>query len=333
MKQKHSANFIDLFCGCGGLTRGLLNSGLQPIAGFDLNPKAIHNFNLNFPGIGHVVDIHDLHLDEYVSDILVAGLPCQSFSTLGKMDPDDPRNDLWEPFIRLVEEVKPLAWAVENVARFLGTDQCRRLLEAGGDLGYSVIKQRVSAIEFGVPQKRTRSVLMAARGVEPRPLKGSKRPRSVRQAFEGLPERPNGQNLHLARQPQAHSIERYPFIPPGGDRRDLPEHLQNPCWRKLGRTGASNVFGRLNPDEPSDTVRTTYLKPETGRYIHPTAHRGLTVREGMRLQTFDDRFELDGAMHDCAVLVGNAVPPNLGAAIGGELLRAVVCVRAAQETA
>ena len=93
----------------------------------------------------------------------------------------------------------------------------------------------------------------------------------------GLPLEPDGKNLHRDRSPTQLSKERYPHVPPGGSRFDLPPHLQNPCWQKLGKRQATNVFGRLSLDKPADTVRTTFLKPETGRYIHPVADRGLNT--------------------------------------------------------
>ncbi len=315
--------FIDLFCGCGGLSRGLMDVGLKPIAAYDANSNAVANYNLNIPDKGHVVDIANLHLKRGVAPIIVAGLPCQSFSTLGKMDPDDPRNELWRPLMRTISEAMPIAWAIENVSRFLNTQQCVDLLDAAHELGYKTSAQVVDALTFGVPQKRRRAVIFGSRTASPQILRSRAVPKTVRDAFRGLPLNPDGVNLHAARFPSAKSVLRYRSVPPGGSRLNLPRHLQNPCWRRLGKRGATNVFGRLVWDQPADTVRTTFLKPETGRYIHPVADRGLTLREGMRLQGFQDTFKMEGAIHECAAQIGNAVPIPLGWAIGRELYRLV----------
>ena len=106
--------FIDLFSGCGGLTRGLEDTGLRCLAAYDSDPFAVKVHNLNFPnGKAQVVDVTALSLPQGAAPIIVAGLPCQSFSTLGKMRADDPLNELWRPFVRIVAEVMPTAWAIE----------------------------------------------------------------------------------------------------------------------------------------------------------------------------------------------------------------------------
>ena len=313
--------FIDLFCGCGGLTAGLVEAGLTHQAGYDWDERAVANYNLNFPARGHVADVTQLNLPRGAAEVLVAGLPCQSFSTLGKLDQHDPRNDLWEAFLCIMEQVDPLVWGVENVARFLKTPQCEALVSQASAMGYIVSTQVVKAVDFGVPQRRPRAMIIGAKRARPREVVGNAAALSVREAFEGLPKAPNGRNMHLARSPTPLPLERYRHVPPGGSRRDLPEELQNPCWLRLGRKGATNVFGRLEWHKPADTLRTTFLKPETDRYIHPEADRGLTVREGMRLQGFPDSFVMEGAMHTSAEQVGNAVPPPVAKAVGEELLR------------
>src|SRR5688500_18201328 len=103
--------FIDVCCGCGGFTRGLTDVGLRHVAGYDIDPKAVESYNLNFPGTGHEIDVRHLQLPVGAADVLVSGLPCQGHSTLGERRKWDPRNALWKPFLRLVHEVRPLAGA------------------------------------------------------------------------------------------------------------------------------------------------------------------------------------------------------------------------------
>jgi site-specific DNA-cytosine methylase len=103
--------------------------------------------------------------------------------------------------------------------------------------------------------------------------------------------------------------------------------------KKLGDVGATNSFGRLWWDRPADTIRTAFLKPETGRYIHPSEHRGLTIREGARLQGFDDAFKFTGGTEEKARQIGNSVPPPIAEAVGVELLRVVRLTRDALSSA
>lgn len=317
-------SFIDLCCGCGGFTQGLVDAGLRHVGGYDIDQAALRTYNANFLGLGYSSNIRNLHLPPGAADILVAGLPCQGHSTLGKRARWDGRNTLWSPFLRLVSEVQPRAGAVENVTPFLKSRACMRLARGLEALGYRVTMGAVSALDFGVPQRRKRAVLIFARpecGVTP----GLPRPwsirTSVRDAFVGLSTVPDGQNGHEERKHGELARRRFPHVPEGGTRLNLPEELLSPCWKRIGHGAATNSFGRLWWDRPADTLRTAFLKPETGRFIHPTAHRGLTIREGARLQGFPDHFAFLGGSEQRAAQIGNAVPPPVARAIGMEFQR------------
>jgi len=92
------------------------------------------------------------------------------------------------------------------------------------------------------------------------------------------------------------------------------------CWKRK-KTGSTDVFGRLEWDKPSLTVRTEFFKPEKGRYLHPEAHRPITIREAARLQTIPDSYILKGSHLEVAKQIGNAVPCELARNIGEELLK------------
>jgi DNA (cytosine-5)-methyltransferase 1 len=145
----------------------------------------------------------------------------------------------------------------------------------------------------------------------------------VRDAIGDLPLDPSNINRHDFRNASELSIQRYKAIPPGGNRRDLPDHLNLPCWiNKNPKSGGSaDLMGRLLWDQPSLTIRTEFLKPEKGRYLHPEAHRSITVREGARIQTFPDDFLFAGSNYQAAKQIGNAVPPNLAHRIALEVLQ------------
>jgi DNA (cytosine-5)-methyltransferase 1 len=319
---KVRSTFIDLCCGCGGFSRGLIGAGLDLVQGYDIDETAIKTFNLNFPKNGTVSDITRLHLPVGAAEILVSGLPCQGYSTLGKREEHDPRNALWKSFLRLVWEAHPVAGAVENVPLFLKSEEFRKLQEGLEVFGYTVTSGVISAADFGVAQRRERALILFARGATPVIPSGASDVATVRRAWTGLPRVPDGRNDHLPRSHDRQSLRRFRHIPEGGTRKHLPKELQSPCWKRT-KTGATNSFGRLWWNKPADTLRTVFLKPETGRFIHPSEDRGLTVREGARLQGFADTFKFSGSMDAKAEQIGNAVPPPVARAVGKELKRVV----------
>jgi DNA (cytosine-5)-methyltransferase 1 len=152
---------------------------------------------------------------------------------------------------------------------------------------------------------------------------------SFRAAAEGLPLTPDGENWHRPRNPRSFSVRRYKAVPrDGGNRFQMQRNLDRAglgelvprCWREK-TTGTTDVFGRLWWDRPAYTIRTEFYKPEKGRYLHPSAHRPITVREAARCMSFPDDFELpeEQAMTSIARQVGNAVPPLLAQCIAAEL--------------
>ncbi len=140
--------------------------------------------------------------------------------------------------------------------------------------------------------------------------------------FENTPIRGTFQTfqLHLTRNFDGVSIKRFDAIPRDGNRFDLPDDLKAPCWIKH-TTGSADVMGRLHWDRPSVTIRTEFVKPEKGRYLHPVEHRAITLREGAQLQGFPDTYKWCGSKTAIAKQIGNAVPIPLGAAIGRALLK------------
>lgn len=156
---------------------------------------------------------------------------------------------------------------------------------------------------------------------------------TFREAVEGLSLQPDGRRWHRARNPRPESVRRYKAVPrDGGDRFAMQRNLDRAglgdlvprCWREKP-TGTTDVFGRLWWDRPALTIRTEFFKPEKGRYLHPSAHRPITVREAARLMSFPDDFVLpeSQAMSSIARQVGNAVPPLLARRIAEALAAAL----------
>ena len=201
-----------------------------------------------------------------------------------------------------------------------------------------MFKDVLNAAEYGVPQTRRRAIVIGSRGAQPYPPHKTHGPRAedgwpyadVRTAFENptaLSQEPDGRNWHVGRAGiRDLSLQRYRAVPPsGGNRFQMQRVLRDAagrpdlvprCWREK-RTGTTDVFGRMWWDRPSPTIRTEFYKPEKGRYLHPEAHRPITVREAARLQTFPDDFVFPAQqrMSSVAKQIGNAVPPVLAAAL------------------
>lgn len=344
---------VDLFAGCGGLTRGFLDANRDPeitptfqvVAAVEVDRAAAATYAANY-GRDHLFHgkIEDWpSADIPDAEIVVGGPPCQGFSNLGKRDPLDDRNRLWREYARTVEKIQPDYFVIENVAAFFKSPQWALLQLATGEDGplrnYELHPHTLNAAEFGVPQLRKRAVVIGRRNSRP-PVPDpvgelSGQPEkfvTVRQALSGLPqfvdpehiELPDGtfefdgglpgafktSELHLTRHLQDISRERFVAIKEGGNRTDLPYRLQTPGWRKH-TSGSMDVMGRLRWDKPSVTIRTEFVKPEKGRYLHPTEHRPLTHAEGALLQTFPLDYQWCGAKVSIARQIGNAVPVKL----------------------
>ena len=294
---------IDLFAGCGGMTRGFVDAGFEPILAVEFDLAAASTYKTNFPGAR--VDAEDIAAvqDAEVSevDVVIGGPPCQGFSGLGRRDPTDERNQLWLEYKRLVHLAHPKVFVIENVAGFLRSPEFAALEEefAIGDLTeYEYISGVLHAEDFGVPQKRHRAFVVASRvGTPSLPIATHSQPglgiqhpwQTVEDALRGLPAEPastllptrvsspNGfevpgpfteLEIHVGRTYESKSLERYDLIAPGRGRLDLPPELQYECWKKK-KSGTSDVLGRLSWGKPSVTIRTEFFKPEKGRYLHP----------------------------------------------------------------
>lgn len=251
-------------------------------------------------------------------DVLVGGPPCQGFSPLGRMndwDYDDPRNKLWKHYARILDIVRPKMFVIENVPELLKSAEFRALqrhLEREMD-GYEVTFDVLNAAHYGVPQSRRRAIVIGSRVGTPQLPPALLERRTVQDAIGDLSAVPDGKNWHVGRNPQPSSIERYKAVPPGGNRFDLIKNrrdLAPKCWLKK-TTGSTDVFGRMRWDQPAPTIRTEFFKPEKGRYLHPAAHRPITIREAARLQTFPDAFVFVGSNVQVAKQIGNAVPVTL----------------------
>lgn len=315
-------DFIDLFCGGGGLGEGFREAGFRSVWALDMDQASCRTYKENF---GHEVycgQIESVKRAPTKADVVIGGPPCQGFSPLGgfyaSAEEDHAKmNRLWKHFLRVAETASPRAFVIENVPEFLKSDQFKRFRVEAAGLGYDVAWGVLNAYEFGVPQVRKRGFAIGAKGFVPSLPQPSGQHNTVRQAIGDLPLIPTGNNWHIGRSPTPLSLERYRCVPAGGNRFDLMKRrpdITPQCWLNK-KTGTTDVFGRLEWGKPASTIRTEFFKPEKGRYLHPQADRPITHREAARIQTFPDDYRFVGSKIEVAKMIGNAVPPKLASAI------------------
>lgn len=321
---------IDLFCGCGGLSLGLKDAGFSVVAAVDSDALACATYRANHRSTLLLEkDIRDidpadlmaeLGLTEGELDLLAGCPPCQGFSTLrtlnGGKNIFEPMNDLVFEFSRFIRVFKPKSIMVENVPGLAGDERLVKFRSFLSGMGY---KSRISvfdAADFGVPQRRRRMILLAARAAKPEFAKPAKRRRSVRSTIGTLPQPTKAtdpvHNHPADRAPRVMEIIRR--IPKdGGSRGDLGQDAQLPCHRKCD--GFKDIYGRMSWDKPSPTITGGCINPSKGRFLHPEEDRAITLREAAMLQGFpaNYRFDLSKGRYPAAQMIGNAFPPAFAA--------------------
>ncbi|MBX3738975.1 MAG: DNA cytosine methyltransferase [Candidatus Didemnitutus sp.] len=308
---------IEMFSGAGLLSYAFTMEGFEPIQAVELCPHAADTYRRNLGP--HVVQADIRNVDPVgPCDIITAGPPCQGFSTLGKRQQNDPRNFLSFEVAKWAELTGASVVVIENVAAFLDSPIWERLARRLRRLGYQVDAQVLNAVDFGVPQLRTRSFTIASKLGLPEitPLRGGCR--TVRRAIDGLGSPAAGNDhLHRARPLSPLAEARIRAIPPGGDKRDImkrrPELAPRSWWNV--HSEATDVWGRMELDAPANTLRTAFINPSKGRYIHPTADRMITLREAARIHSIPDHWQFCGPDSYIARQIGNSVPPRMGRAV------------------
>lgn len=327
---------VDLFSGCGGLSRGLKDAGFQVFAAVEINQKAQETYRLNHPDV-HLYGedirkldplniLQEMGLNSGDIDLLAGCPPCQGFSRLRtknqRVAVQDDRNDLVLDFLRFVIAMQPKTVMLENVPA-LGQDKrfidLRLKLEA---LGYRSIVEILNAADYRVPQRRKRLILLASRVHTPQVAQPSKARITVRQALAdvGAPSKSRDQ-LHAypeRRSPAVRAlIARIPKN--GGSRSDLGAEFQLKCHENT--KGFYDVYGRMTWDDVAPTITSGCHNPSKGRFLHPSYNRTITLREAALLQGFprDYLFDVAHGKEAIALMIGNALPPPFIQAHAGAL--------------
>lgn len=352
MKKKFTC--LDLFCGCGGLSRGFMDAGFECVLGVDFDPAALKTFKANH-GRAEAMKL-DLFNHENIKmitgfleqkniklDVLIGGPPCQGFSVAGPRDRNDKRNFLYEAMVKLTKCVKPRAVLLENVPGLIEVNDgigAKRIVSDFAEIGYDMRSQLLYAPEFGIPQIRRRVFFVGMRKGEmafefPRPTVTKEHFITCEEAIGDLP----GLDGIIG-----DKIQDYPVVP------------QNEFQRRM-RNGSDKIHNHEGTIHEPKTVKWISMVPEGKNYrsLPPeiasrfkyhealtryhskrpsltinTGHRSHfhykwnripTVRESARLQTFPDDFIFYGTKGQQYRQVGNAVPPMLGQVIASQLIK------------
>ncbi len=334
---------IDLFCGAGGLTRGLRNAGIPVILGIDNNEdcRLTYEHN-NKPAEFLCSDLRDVEAKEVrrrlvgrsgVPLLLAGCAPCQPFSTHQRSAQTDDEGRLLREVARMTEALHPEWVFIENVpglARVKGNSTYSRFKTALVRQGYKYADGTVDAKWFGVPQNRCRLVLVASRVGEPslpEPTHGTgKVPyRAVRAAIGHLPKLAAGQRdpaipNHCAADIAEVNLNRLRLTPiDGGGRTDWPASLGLECHKE--RVGHEDVYGRMRWDAQAPTLTCRCYSISNGRYGHPEQLRAISLREAASLQSFPEDYQFFGpSQKSLGAQIGNAVPVSLAQAVGRHIM-------------
>lgn len=300
-------NVIDLFCGCGGMSKGLTDAGLNVIAGIDIWDKAVQSYNKNYHHKAYCADLTQLPPEKFNElynkenknvDILVGGPPCQSFSIAGKRDKNDPRNALFMEYVKYLDYFKPKAFIMENVIGMLSKKTANGenvidIIMEQLNRNYNCIINKLYASDFEVPQNRRRTIIIG-----------------IRKDLNILPKEP---------EPIIKSVhDRIPvkniLIPK--EEVDKKYYLSEKALAGIENKKSVNKekgfgFGAqmLDFDKPSYTIPARYWKDGYDALVkyNEKEIRRLTITELKRIQSFPDNYIIDGSNKDIIMQIGNAV--------------------------
>ena len=338
-------NAIDLFCGCGGLSYGFEMADFDILLGIDNDPMALKTFERNHKNAKSICgDITEIHYEEQIKplignkkiDVIIGGPPCQGMSLSGPRRFDDPRNKLYLSYIRLVNEIKPKMFVIENVPGLVGLfgGQIKdSIIEKFERMGYEIQYKILCASDYGVPQSRRRVVFVGSRIGDYQYPKIQEQQVTCEMALSDLPpledelgedemqyaSRPLNDYQKLMRK-RSKKVRNHvaathsdkvkkiiSLVPDGGNYKDLPEEY-------IHSRNFHVAWTRFASNKPAPTIDTGHR-----HHFHYKYNRVPTVRECARLQSFPDDFVFLGNKTQQFRQVGNAVPPIMAQAIAEQV--------------
>lgn len=343
-------NVIDLFCGCGGLSYGFENAGFNVLLGIDNDAKALETFEKKHAGSKTICgDITNIHFDSDFKnlignkniDVIIGGPPCQGMSLSGPRKFEDPRNKLYLSYIRLVEEIRPKMFVIENVpglVTLFGGQIKDNIIKIFSEMGYSIQYRILCASDYGVPQNRKRVVFVGSRIGEFQYPKPKSEKITCKMALSDLPAleselgndamnyatratndyqkimRKNSKYVrnHIAANHSEQVKKIISLVPDGGNYKDLPEEY-------VHSRNFHVAWTRFSSDKPAPTIDTGHR-----HHFHYKYNRVPTVRECARLQSFPDDFIFLGNKTQQFRQVGNAIPPVMFWYVANKISKSLV---------
>lgn len=351
--MKKKLNVIDLFCGCGGLSKGFELAGMKCVGGIDYNQPAIDTFSKNFKYAKgccanllntSIEDIRNLISQLPPIDVIIGGPPCQGFSSANRYHKYsvDPRNKLFFQFVRFVDIIKPKAVVIENVRGIITKDNGyakEKIYEIFEERGYKVNHMILDASDYGVPQRRLRNFFVILRD-EIFNFNNVKKENNIVTVKNAIGElynlEKNEEEIKTITTSPSSAYRRYlrgknnlifnhdiRYPAPQVQRRISFVHpggnwkdVPKKLWPTNRNNRHSSAYKRLDENLVSVTIDTGN---NHSNYFHPRYNRIPTVREAARLQSFPDDFIFLGNRSEQYRQVGNAVPPLLAKAIAEEI--------------
>jgi DNA (cytosine-5)-methyltransferase 1 len=348
--MKNKFNVIDLFSGCGGLSYGFGMANYSVLLGIDIDDISIQTLKLNHPKAsvitGDIAKISSKQIVKKINnvnvDVIVGGPPCQGFSLSGPRNLKDPRNKLFMSFVRIVNDLQPKAFVIENVPGLVGLygGQIKdEIINQFSKMGYSVNYKILIAADYGVPQVRRRVFFVGLRSKTkifefPEPSHMKDQHITTRMAISDLPSleqdlgktpclyKNNGRltnyqkvfrngsrylHNHIGTAHTEKTKHIISLVPEGGNYKNLPEKYKTSRNFHVAWT-------RFHGNKPSPTIDTGHR-----HHFHYKYNRVPTVRESARIQSFPDKFIFLGNKSQQYAQVGNAVPPLLAEVLAKKL--------------
>lgn len=326
------------------MTYGLKKAGFSVIGALDLDLVASATYRINHPEVLlkeediRTIDIpswmNDLGVEEGDLDLLAGCPPCQGFSRLrtlnGVRSNKDRRNRLIMEMAKCVRLFRPKAVMMENVPGLSNKSVFLEFVRYLRREGYVPRWELLDAVDYGVPQRRRRLVLVAGFGFPIEFGKKASTKRPVRSAIGNL-KLPGNSGDYLHDLPENRSPEMQKWISAvpkdGGGRLDLPAEMQRPCHRRSD--GFKDVYGRMAWDQPAPTITGGCFNPSKGRFLHPEQDRNITMREAALLQTFPKSFKVppNTTKTAAALMIGNALPPKFVCRHARAIKRTIMAVK------
>ncbi len=344
---------VDIFSGAGGLSIGAEMSGIEIVLAGEYDKYAADSFRNNHKQtIVLAKDIRKVNPLEHISKnpfILIGGPPCQGFSISNTKtrNLDNPNNWMFKEYFKFLEQLEPEWFLFENVEGFKSFNKGSFAINIENKfkaLGYTTNSKVLCAADFGVPQKRNRFFIIGNKSNIKFDFDSMKKvtPITVEEALSDLPKNlENGEKREICKytknsdtpflklmrkkskyptqnivtKNKEYIIDRYKYIKQGNNWKDIPSELMQNY--KDTKNMHSGIYKRLDPKKPSVAIA-NYRK---SMLIHPYEHRGLSLREAARLQSFPDHITFQGPLGYKQQQIGNAVPPLLAKAIFDQILK------------